>query len=79
MISTFTQEDLILFIYGEAGHQLENQIKSALEVDSQLQLHYQQLIETISKIDDFAFNPHETSCKIILEASSVSQGESLVN
>ncbi|NUM31163.1 MAG: hypothetical protein HUU47_02425 [Bacteroidetes bacterium] len=79
MISTFTQEELLLFIYGEAEHQLENQIKTALKVDFNLQIYYQQLIETIGKLDVSPINPNETSCKIILEVSSISQGESLVN
>lgn len=79
MISTFTQEDLLLFIYGEAEHQLETQIKSALKSDEKLKDTYNALLNTINKLDSFSFNPDKTSLKIIMEESAITHGESLVN
>ena len=79
MISTFTQEDFLLFIYGEAEHQLENEIKKAIKVDAELHNIYHQLLDTICKFDKLLIKPNDTSCRIIMEESSISQGESLVN
>ena len=77
MINTFTEDNLILFIYGEAGPILEAQIKTALFKDKDLQDKHQNLIGVIEQLESARFGPNNTSVKIIMEESALSQREEI--
>ncbi len=77
MTNTFTEEHLILFIYGEAGELLEAEIKSALLSDRDLQEKHQSLLSMMAQLDSAKFQPHDTSLKIIMEESALSQREEI--
>jgi len=77
MSITFTEDDLILFIYNEATDQVSNDIKSALLTDKALQEKHKFLVATINRLDNSHFNPHDTSLKIIMEESALSQREEI--
>ena len=77
MTNTFTEDNLILFIYGEAGPILEAQIKTALLTDKDLQEKHQNLLAVINELESVRFSPHDTSVKIIMEESALSQREEI--
>jgi hypothetical protein len=77
MNSTFSEEEILLFIYGEADEKLKTNLSSALLYDSQLRNKYDSLFATIFKLENVAFEPHDTSLKIIMEESALSQREEI--
>ncbi len=77
MNSTFSEEEILLFIYGEADEKLKTNLSSALLNDSQLRDQYESLFATIFQIDKVAFEPHDTSLKIIMEESALSHREEI--
>jgi len=77
MNNTITEENLILFIYGELGEAESNQIKSSLLVDIDLQESHKQLLSVVKQLDTQSFEPHDTSLKIILEESAHSHWEKI--
>lgn len=77
MSITFTEDDLILFIYGEANQALEAEIKTALLTDKALQEQHRSLLAVINELDSAKFQPHDTSLKIIMEESALSQRETI--
>jgi hypothetical protein len=77
MNSTFSEEEILLFIYGEADEKLKTNLSSALLNDSQLRNQYDSLFATIFKLENVAFEPHDTSLKIIMEESALSQREEI--
>jgi len=77
MNSTFSEEEILLFIYGEADEKLKSKLSSALLNDSQLRVKYDLLYSTISQLEDVVYEPHETSLKIIMEESALSQREEI--
>ena len=64
MNTTFTENDLILFIYGEANLFLEAEIKIALSEDNDLRKRHESLLSTIKVLKSEKFEPHDTSLKI---------------
>ena len=77
MTNTFTEDHLILFIYGEAGQTLEAEIKTALLTDKSLQEKHQSMLAVIDQLENGRFQPHDTSVKIIMEESALSQREEI--
>jgi len=77
MNNTITEENLILFIYGEADESLEAQVKSALMTDTFLREKHLALIATMRQIEPFPYQPDDTSVKIILEESALSHREEI--
>jgi hypothetical protein len=77
MNNTITEENLILFIYGELGEFESDQIKSSLLVDIALQEKHKQLLSVVRELDTQCFEPHDTSLKIILEESALSHWEKI--
>ena len=77
MSITFTEDDLILFIYGEADRALESEIKTALLTDKALQEKHRSLLMVINQLDEAEFNPHNTTLKIIMEESALQQREKI--
>lgn len=77
MNNTITEENLILFIYGELGESESNEIRSSLLVDMALQQKHKQLLSVVMQLDTQSFEPHDTSLKIILEESAHSHWEKI--
>ena len=75
MNTTFTENDLILFIYGEANSFLDAEIRIALSEDDELRKKHLDLLSTIKLVDGENFEPHDTSLKIIMEESALSHRE----
>ena len=77
MSITFTEDDLLLFIYGEANQALEAEIKTALLTDKTLQDKHRGMLAVINQLETANFQPHDTSIKIIMEESALSQREKI--
>lgn len=77
MSITFTEDDLILFIYGEANDDLDAEIKSALITDKNLQDLHRSLLSVIYQLKTERFEPNDTSVKIIMEESALSHREKI--
>ena len=77
MSITFTENDLILFIYGEANPILKSKINSALLSDRKLQEQFTALLQMVNRLEVVNFQPHDTSLKIIMEESALTQSEQL--
>lgn len=77
MSITFTEDDLILFIYGEANDVLDAEIKSALITDKNLQDLHRSLLSVIYQLKTERFEPNDTSVKIIMEESALSHREKI--
>lgn len=70
MNNTLTTETLIQFIYGEMDAAEAAQIRTAIQSDSSLRAAHQTLLSEIKLLDTEWFEPHPTSIKLIMEASS---------
>jgi hypothetical protein len=77
MSITFTEDDLILFIYGEANDVLDAEIKSALITDKNLQDLHRSLLSVIHQLKPERYEPNDTSVKIIMEESALSHREKI--
>lgn len=69
MIKTFTQNDLIRFLYHETSEQEEREINKALICDSELQEQYKELIATKSQLDVARLEPSAMVVENILNYS----------
>jgi len=69
MEGKFTDEDLILFYYGEASQEKAFLIQNTLEESYALQEVYTNLTKPIQVLDEFSKEPHPSSVDIILEHS----------
>ena len=66
MTKTFTENDLIRYVYGETSVLENNDIESALLCDSRVQEEFAHLIEIIRHLDSVDYFPSEKSLKNIL-------------
>ncbi len=78
MNTTFTENELILFIYGEANMFLESEIKIALCKDDELRKKHKALLSAIHLLKSENFEPHDTSLKIIMEESAAWYREEII-
>ena len=69
MIKTFTQNDLIRFIYHETTEEEEKELKRALLCDPVLKESYNELRETIRSMDQAQLEPSEKTVASILSYS----------
>jgi len=69
MIKTFTQNDLIRFLYHETSEQEEREINKALICDSELQEQYKELIATKNQLDIARMEPSAIVVENILNYS----------
>lgn len=69
MIKTFTQNDLIRFLYHETSVQEEREINKALICDSELQEQYKELIATKNQLDMARLEPSAIVVENILNYS----------
>ena len=69
MITVFTQNDLIRFLYHETSEEENREIKRALQFDSELSLQWQELQTVVKRLDDTELQPAEHTVEKILTYS----------
>ncbi|MEZ4946839.1 MAG: hypothetical protein R2804_14980 [Cyclobacteriaceae bacterium] len=66
MTQTFTQDDLIRYIYHETTEKETREIDRALICDSELQKQYKELVTTKKQLDTIRMEPSERTINGIL-------------
>ena len=66
MTQTFTQDDLIRYIYHETTEKETREIDRALICDSELQKQYKELVSTKKQLDTVRMEPSERTINSIL-------------
>ena len=66
MIKTFTQNDLIRFLYHETSEEETKEINKALLCDSNLQAQYKELNDAYKQVDQAKLEPSAASIQNIL-------------
>ena len=69
MILTFTQLDLIRFIYNETTTEQHREIELALLCDNDLMEAYKSLKLTVSALNEVSYNPSNSTVESILNYS----------
>ena len=69
MIQTFTQLDLIRFIYNETTTEQHREIELALLCDNELMEAYKSLKSTVSTLNEVTYNPSNSTIETILNYS----------
>jgi hypothetical protein len=69
MIKTFTQNDLIRFLYHETSEQETKEINKALLCDSELQAQYKELNASKNMLDETHMQPSASTVLSILNYS----------
>ena len=69
MIKTFTQNDLVRYLYHETTEREEREINKALICDSELQEQYKELIATKNQLDTARLEPTAVAVQNILSYS----------
>ena len=72
---SITQEDLLLYLYGETSPQQTQEIINALEQDWNLKESYLQLEQTKNELDSFSLSPSEHSVNKILKYAEIQEEE----
>jgi len=67
MLQSYTQDDLILFIYNKLTEKENFNIRKAIETDPELNNQYQWLLQVIGNLDTLNYEPHPSSIDIVLE------------
>jgi len=73
MIKTFTQNDLIRFLYHETSEKETKEINKALLCDSELQARYNELKSLGHELDAVRLEPSTTSIENILNYARTMQ------
>ena len=66
MTKTFTQNDLIRFIYQETTKEEAQEISRVLSFDRELQLHYRELLLAKNSVDKAQLDPSPAAVENIL-------------
>ena len=69
MIKTFTQDDLIRFLYHETSEEENLEFNRALKQDAELALQFNELQATVKKLDDTLLEPSHRAIDSILAYS----------
>lgn len=69
MIKTFTQLDLIRFIYNEISTEQHREIELTLLCDDELMEEYKSLKSTINTLTEVSYNPSNSTIDTILKYS----------
>lgn len=69
MIQTFTQLDLIRFIYNEITTEQHREIELALLCDNELMEEYKSLKSTVNELTKVSYNPSNSTIETILNYS----------
>jgi len=64
---SITQDDLLLYLYGETSPEMNIEIQNALEQDWNLKELFTQLEKTKSELDGFEMSPSENSVNRIIK------------
>jgi hypothetical protein len=75
MIKTFTQTDLIRYLYRETTDQETKEISNALICDSELQSQYAELSSLIKSMDGAQIEPSKVSVQNILNYAKRAAGK----
>jgi hypothetical protein len=73
----FTQEHIILYIYGELDAPTSSQLEKELLTNVALRDYYEQQVQLFKQLDACYEEPNDTSVKIILEESLSSNLETI--
>ena len=73
MIKTFTQTDLIRYLYREITEEEKSEIDRALLRDSSLRSMYNQVCATLKELDEAALQPSDSTVMNILSYSRTLQ------
>ena len=73
----FTQEHIILYIYGELDAPTSSQLEKELLTNVALRDYYEQQVQLFKQLDACYEEPNDTSVKIILEESLYSNLETI--
>ena len=69
MIQTFTQPDLIRFIYNETTTEQHREIELALLCDNELMEEYKSLKSTVGALGELSYTPSNSTIEKILNYS----------
>jgi len=69
MHDSYTQNDLLLYIYNETPEKEKFNIRKALETDPDLYFIYHQLLQVIGSLDSLNYEPDPSSVELVLEHS----------
>ena len=75
MIKTFTQTDLIRYLYREITEEEKNEIDRALLRDGNLRSMYNQVCAALKELDEAALQPSDSTVMNILSYSRALQTE----
>lgn len=70
MSSTFTETDILRFIYEETNPSESKAIREELRKNLSLRSYYDRMMETKKQLDTIELDPDPTSVNIILEYSA---------
>jgi hypothetical protein len=69
MPKSYTENDLILFIYNELTEKEKFGVQKALDSDPELHKTYHMLLQVVGSLDTLNYEPDPSSVEIILEHS----------
>ena len=72
MTKTFTENDLLRYVYGETTTKENVEIQNSLLCDEQLQETYNQLMSTLGELDSCMKMPNDRAVQNILDYSKSS-------
>ena len=77
MTKTFTQDDIIRYIYGETTEQENQSIQALLATDTDFQEKYQHFLAVVSEMDSLSEAPPDRVIKKIIASSRSSNVHSV--
>lgn len=77
MITTFTENDLVRFLYGELNETEKEELEQALITDIDLQSKLKDLQSVMKDLDQVNFSPSQSSLDKIMEFSKGFKPESV--
>lgn len=77
MIKTFTENDLVRFLYGELTNKEQEELEHALVTDDDLQCRLNDLQSVIKDLDQVALSPSKSAVDKILNFSKGYHRESV--
>jgi len=69
MIKTFTEDDIIKFLYNETSNRESLEIEEALLCDTELQKQFKELVTIKNELSNLSCNPSDKSVSNILDYS----------
>ncbi len=77
MSNTFTESDVLRYLYGETNPAESKAISEELKKNLNLRSYYDRMMETKKELDKVFEEPNPTSVNIILEYSQATHHDSL--